>query len=69
MDTVLRASSFDNLSKKILLPFGTDDILKKKLIKNNYIVLTYYDNQSNIRKVAKNNLCTHIFENNKIKKI
>ena len=69
MDTVLRASSFDNLSKKILLPFNTKEIVKQKLIKNNYILFSYFDNESNIRVIAKNNFCTHIYENNKIKKI
>lgn len=69
MDTVLRASSFENLSKKILLHFKTDDHIKKKLIKNDYIILSYFDNISDIRLVAKNNFCTHIYENNKIKKI
>ena len=69
MDTVLRASSFENLSKKILLPFDTEDIIKKKLIKNNYIIFSYFENKSDIKIVAKNFFCTHIYENNKIKKI
>jgi len=37
MDTVLRASSFENLSKKILLPFDTEETIKKKLIKKNHL--------------------------------
>ena len=69
MDTVLRASSFENLSKKILIPFDVDEIIKKKLIKNNYIIFSYFKNESDIRLFAKNNFCTHIYENNKIKKI
>jgi ATP phosphoribosyltransferase regulatory subunit len=69
MDTVLRASSFENLSKKILLPFDTEEIIKKKLIKNNFIIFSYFDNEVDMRLLAKNNFCTHIYENNKIKKI
>ena len=33
MDTVLRASSFENNSKKILIPFDTKDNIKKNLRK------------------------------------
>jgi ATP phosphoribosyltransferase regulatory subunit len=69
MDTVLRASSFENLSKKILLPFDTEEIIKKKLIKNNFIIFSYFDNEVDMRLLAKNNFCTHIYENNRIKKI
>ena len=69
MDTVLRASTFENLSKKILVPFGVKDIIKKKLIKNNFIIFSYFENNSDIRLIAKNNFCTHIYENHKIKKI
>ncbi len=69
MDTVLRASSFENLSKKILLPFNTEEIIKKKLIKNSFIIFSYFDNEIDMRLVAKNNFCTHIYENNIIKKI
>ena len=69
MDTVLRASSFENLSKKILLPFDTEETIKKKLIKKNFIIFSYFDNKVDMRLVAKNNFCTHIYENNKIKKI
>ena len=69
MDTVLRASSFENLSKKILLPFNTENIIKRKLIKNNYVIFSYFENESDMRSVAKNNFCTHIYKNNKIIKI
>ena len=41
MDTVLRASSFDNMSKKILIPFNTKLSIKNNLIKKNYIIFSF----------------------------
>ena len=69
MDTVLRASSFENMSKKILIPYATKDSIKSKLIKKNYIIYSFYGDSSDIRIFAKKYFCTHIYENNKIKKI
>ncbi len=69
MDSVLRASSFENKSKKILIPFKTNDIIKTNLIKKNYILYSFYENKSDIIKLAKKYSCTHIYENKKIKKI
>jgi len=69
MDTVLRASSFENSSKKILTPFDTADDIKNKLIKKNYIICSFFGDISDISLFAKKYLCTHIYENNKIKKI
>ena len=69
MDTVLRASSFENSKKKILIPFETDDDTRVKLRKKKYIIYSFLGDTSDIRLSAKNNLCTHIYENKKIKKI
>ena len=69
MDTVLRASSFENRKKKILIPFQTDNDTRVKLKKKEYILYSFFGNASDIRLSAKNNLCTHIYENNKIIKI
>ena len=69
MDTVLIASSFENNSKKILIPFDTKDNIKKNLIKKNYIIYSFFGDISDISLSAKKYLCTHIYENNKIKKI
>ncbi len=69
MDTILRASSFDNNSKKILVPFGTDEKIKSELIKKNFIIFTFFGQISDIGSFAKNYFCTHFYENNKIKKI
>ncbi len=69
MDSVLRASSFENKSKKILIPFKTSETIKKNLIKKNYILYSFFENNSDIVKKAKKYSCTHIYENKKIKKI
>ena len=69
MDTVLRASSFENRSKKILIPFDTKDNIKSNLIKKNYIIYSFLGDISDIDIFPKKHLCTHIYENNKIKKI
>ena len=69
MDSVLRASSFENKSKKIMIPFKTSDLIKKNLIKKNYILYSFFENNSDIRKLAKKYSCTHIYTNKKIKKI
>ncbi len=69
MDTVLRASSFENNSKKILVPFKINENIKKNLIKKNYIVFTFFGEIYDIKKFAKKYFCTHIYTNNRIKKI
>ncbi len=53
MDTVLRASSFENSSKKILVPFQIKDKIRNNLIKKNFIVFSFFGNISDISKVAK----------------
>ncbi len=69
MDTVLRASSFENSSKKILIPFNLKETIKENLIKKNYIVYSYLGDISDIEKNANKFLCTHIYKNNRIKKL
>ena len=69
MDTVLRASSFENSSKKILIPFYTKESIKNNLIKKNYIIFSFFGDISDIAKFAKKYFCTYVYENNRIKKI
>ena len=69
MDTVLRASSFESKSKKILVPFNINDKIKKSLINKNYIVFNFFGEISDITKIAKKHFCTHIYINKKINKI
>ena len=53
MDTVLRASSFENLAKKILVPFNTDKKMKNDLIKKGYILFSIFEESSDMRNDAK----------------
>ena len=69
MDTVLRASSFENSSKKILVPFDIKDNIKKNLIKKNFIVFSFFGDISDITKSAKKYFCSHIYKNKRIIKI
>ena len=69
MDTVLRASSFENSSKKILVPFDIKDNIKKNLIKKNFIVFSFFGDISDINKLAKKYFCSHIYKNKRIIKI
>ena len=69
MDTVIRASSFDNMIKKILIPFKTDEDIKNNLIKRNYNIYSFFEDTSDIRNLANQYSCTHYLKNNKIKKI
>ncbi len=69
MDTVLRASSFENTSKKILVYFKTDEKIKNELIKKNFNIFTFFEKTYDIIKIAEKFSCTHYLENNKIKKL
>ena len=69
MDTVLRASSFENSSKKILIPYNIKENIKHSLIKRNYIIYSFFGDISDIVLYAKKYFCTHIYIDNKIKKL
>ena len=69
MDTVLRASSFENTSKKILVYFKTDEKIKNELIKKNFNIFSFFEKTYDIIKIAEKFSCTHYLENNKIKKL
>ena len=69
MDTVIRASSFENISKKILIPFDTDDILKNKLINEGYVLFSIFENYNNIKNEAKDYGCHYYLEDMKVKSI
>ncbi len=69
MDTVLRASSFENLAKKILLPFDTNKKIKNDLIKKGYILFSIFEESSDMKSDAKKFNCNYFLKNNNIKKI
>lgn len=69
MDTVLRSSSFENMVNKILVPFKTNENIKNDLINKNFNIYSFFDDTSDIKKLAKKYSCTHYLENNKIIKI
>ena len=69
MDTVLRASSFENSSKKILVPYEIKDNIKKNLIKKNFIVFSFFGDNSDITKSAKKYFCSHLYKNKRVIKI
>ena len=43
MDTVVRASSFKNMNKKILIQFDTNPKIEKTLIKDGYTLFKTFD--------------------------
>jgi len=69
MDTVLRASSFENIAKKILLPFNTDKKMKNNLIKKGFVLFSIFQETSDIKRDAKKFNCNYFLKNNLIKKI
>ena len=69
MDTVLRASSFDNLAKKILIPFNTDENTKNNLIKKGYILFSIFEVSNDIKSDAKKFGCKFFLQNKNIKEI
>ena len=69
MDTVLRASSFENSSKKILVPYEIKDSIKNNLIKKNFIIFSFFGDITDITKLAKKYFCSHIYKNKKVIKI
>ncbi len=54
MDTVIRASSFENKNKKILIPFRTDNQTKKLLIKKGFTLFKTFDESTDLKIQSKN---------------
>ena len=69
MDTVIRASSFENVSKKILIPFNVNKTIKNKLLNKGFTVFTFFNETKNIKKEAKNYGCNFYLEDMKVKSI
>ena len=66
MDTILRSSSKIEKFKKILVPFSISNQKKNELIKQNYVVETYFGNEKNLKKKAIEKTFESYFKNNKI---
>ena len=69
MDTVIRASSFENVSKKILIPYGTSNIIKNKLSKKGYTLFTVFDDFTPLKSKAKQYGCSYYLDNQKVKSV
>ena len=67
MDSILRASSFKFIDKKILVPFSISKIQLKKLIKQGYSVVKFNKDILISKKIAKNLNC-QFYLNHKIVK-
>ena len=69
MDTIIRASSFENVSKKILILFDTEDSLKNKLVNEGYVLFSIFERNGykNLKEEAKNYGCNYYLENMKVK--
>ena len=66
MDTIIRASSFSEKVKKILIPFDILNERKQDLIKSGYIVETFFGNNSEIKEAALQKKINFCFYDNKI---
>ena len=69
MDTILRASSFKNKNKNILIPFSTEKRIKKMLIDKGFSLFKSFENISNLKEEAKKFKFKYFLANKIIKKI
>mgnify|MGYP001215529863 CR=1 FL=1 len=69
MDTIIRASTYKESVKKILIPFNTNKLIKNKITKKGFIIETFFEKKINIRKLAKIRNCHSYLLKNKIIKL
>jgi len=69
MDTILRASSFKQIKKKIMIEFELNKTKKKQLMKKGYVIVTHFGNAKNIKTKAKEQNCQFYLDNNNIKSL
>ena len=69
MDTILRASSFENKNKIILIPFNSTNKIKKDLIKKGYSIFTAFEEHIDLKQQSLNFGIKHYLDKNKVKKI
>ena len=68
MDTVIRASSFENRNKKILIPFKTSQKIKNLLIKKGFNIFTVFDENIDIKTETKKFGLMYYLHKEKVKK-
>jgi len=66
MDTIIRASSFKENIKKILIPFITSKKRKIELINKGYVVDTFFGNNDQMKKIALEKNIEFCLINNKV---
>ncbi len=69
MDTILRASSFENKNKKILIPFNTDKKTKTTLVKKGYCLFSTFDENTDLKLQSKKFGVKYFLLNKNIKKV
>ena len=69
MDTILRASTFKQIKKKIMIEFKLNKIKKKQLIEKGYVIITHFGDTKHIKKKAKEQNCQFYLINNNIKSL
>ena len=69
MDTVVRASSFKNMNKKILIKFYTSPKIEKSLIDDGYTLFKTFDEKLDIKIQAKKFGIMYYLSNKMVKKI
>ncbi len=68
MDTILRASSFENNNKNILVPFDIDNKTKNLLIKKGFSVFKTFEENTNLKFESKKFGMRYYLNNKKVKK-
>ena len=69
MDTVLRASTFENNDNQILIKFNIPEKEKNKLLNRGFRLFSVFDDNIELKKHAKKYKCLYYFDNGKVYKI
>ena len=69
MDSILRASSFENKNKKILIPFNTDNKTKNLLIKKGFTLFKSFDDKTELKLQSKNFGIKYFLSKKLVKKV
>lgn len=69
MDTIIRASSFNNKNKKILIPFNTNSKLINKLVKKGFSIFKSFEANSKLKEETKKYGFNYFLNNQTIKRV